>query len=186
MNEVTGILEALNQGKPTAADLLLPLVYDELRRLAAQKMAREANGHSLQPTALVHQAYLRLVDKENEPKWENRGHFYAAAAEAMRRILIEAARRRNSLKRTGSLNRIELTDELGALSEDNTGMLFALDEALQKLKLQDHEAYQVVMLRYFGGLTVTDCASSMNLSERTIKRNWAFARAWLQSEIERE
>ncbi len=186
MHEVTEILDAIHQGKPWATDRLLPIVYEELRRLAGQKMALEADGHSLQPTALVHQAYLRLIGDGNGPKWENRGHFYAAAAEAMRRILIESARRRNSLKRGGGMKRVELHDELRATDEQDFDQLLMLDEALKKLQQQDPDAYQVVMLRYFGGLSVEETALSLGISERTVKRNWAFARAWLQNEMEHD
>ena len=186
MHDVTKILEAIELGKPWATDQLLPLVYEELRRIAGQRMAGEEHGGTLQPTALVHEAFIRLVGNGNEQKWENRGHFYAAAAEAMRRILIESARRRKSLKRGGTLKRVELSDELELAAEKNADHLLALNEALERLQNQDSDSYNVVILRYFGGLSVEESALSLGVSERTVKRNWAYARAWLQTEMERE
>jgi RNA polymerase sigma factor (TIGR02999 family) len=185
MSDVTLILSRIESGDPLAADQLLPLVYDELRRLAGQKMAQEAVQHTLQPTALVHEAYLRLVGNGSGRSWDNRGHFYAAAAEAMRRILIEAARRKSSLKRGGDRRRTELPDEIAAEVTADSDNLLALDDALRKLETEDPAVYRLVMLRYFGGLTVEEAAASLGISERTAKRNWSFARAWLQREIER-
>lgn len=183
--DTTKILEALKNGDKSASEKLLPLVYDELRRLAAQKMTRESPLHTLQPTALVHEAYLRLVG-DGAGQWDSRGHFYAAAAEAMRRILIEAARRRETLKRGKNLPRVELTDEPPQEELTSPETLLALDEALKRLQQDDPDCYQLVMLRYFGGLTVDEAAAAMGVSPRTAKRQWAFARAWLQREIDSE
>jgi len=187
MSDVTRILEQIQQGDPLAASELLPLVYGELRQLAASKMAQEAAGHTLQPTALVHEAYLRLVDG-NGVDWDNRGHFFGAAAEAMRRILIENARRRKSLKRGGNLARNELLDgnapcdlALGASGFDD---LLDLDQALSKLATEEPETAKLVELRYFAGLTVEQAARAMEVSPRTAKRNWAYARAWLRREMD--
>jgi RNA polymerase sigma factor (TIGR02999 family) len=182
---VTAALEALDRGESLASERLLPLVYDELRRLAAQKMAREAPEHTLQPTALVHEAYLRLIGPGGA-RWENRDHFYAAAAEAMRRILIEAARRKASVKHGGNHVRVEFTAELAPASASSSDSLLALNEALEKLEAEDPESYRLVMLRYFAGLNVDEAAEAMGVSPRTAKRHWSFARAWLQREIERE
>jgi RNA polymerase sigma factor (TIGR02999 family) len=187
MNEVTKILDAIGEGDPHAASRLLPLVYDELRRLDAQKLAREPPGQTLQPTALVHEAYLRLVgDKSAAPArehWDNRGHFFAAAAEAMRRILVENARRRRSLKRGGELVRQELDEALLAAPEPREDLV-ALDEALNKLAAADPTAAQLVQLRYFAGLAIPDAAQVLGVSSRTADRLWAYARAWLHQEIE--
>ncbi len=182
---ITQILDALDRGERQAAEELLPLVYAELRRLAEQKMSHEVAGHTLQPTALVHEAYMRLVEKGDARCWENRGHFYAAAAEAMRRILIESARRRQSQKRGGDAVRFEFHEEIAVTGSDDSTSLLALDEALERLKQQDAPAAQLVLLRYFGGLTIDEAAASLGISPRTAKRNWSFARAWLQREVER-
>lgn len=182
---VTQVLEALERGEPVAGERLLPLVYDELRRLASRKMAQESPGHTLQPTALVHEAYMRLVQNGDNRSWENRGHFYAAAAEAMRRILIEGARRKGSHKRGGSGARVDLADDFAVDSGAAPDSLLELDEALQRLEAADSEGYQLVMLRYFGGLTVDEAAAALGVSPRTAKRNWAYARAWLRRELER-
>ena len=184
--DVTQVLAALERGEPVAGEQLLPLVYEELRRLAARKMAQESAGQTLQATALVHEAYLRLVQNGESRSWENRGHFYAAAAEAMRRILIEGARRKGSLKRGGDGVRVELAEEFAVESAGAADSLLELDEALQRLEAADPDGYQLVMLRYFGGLTVEEAAAAMGVSARTAKRNWAFARAWLRRELERE
>jgi RNA polymerase sigma factor (TIGR02999 family) len=183
---VTRVLNDLRRGDAAAAEHLLPLVYDELRRLAAHKMAQEAPGHTLQRTALVHEAYLRLVGDGNARGWDSRGHFFAAAAEAMRRILIEAARRKAARKHGGALARIEVSDDLLADEAPDAGALLALDEALQRLQQVDPESYQLVMLRYFAGLTIDEAAAALDVSPRTAKRNWSYARAWLKREIERE
>ncbi len=149
-------------------------------------MSQEAVGHTLQPTALVHEAYLRLVADVSDSNWENRGHFYAAAAEAMRRILIEAARRKSSLKQGGDRQRIELPEEIADVNFADSDAIIALDGSLEKLQQKDPESFKLVMLRYFGGLTVDEAAAAMGISPRTAKRNWSFARAWLQREINRQ
>jgi RNA polymerase sigma factor (TIGR02999 family) len=183
MSEVTRILNVIEQGDPAAADQLLPLVYDELRKLAAQNLAREAAGQTLQATALVHEAYLRLVDTEQAAHWNSRGHFFAAAAEAMRRILVENFRRKSSLKRGGGLSRQEMpASELAApaLSDD----LLALDEALTQLARTDALAAQLVKLRYFAGLTSQQAAEVVGMSARTADRTWTYARAWLLKKLQ--
>ncbi len=183
--DVTQLLAAIESGDPWAAEELLPLVYGELRRLAARKMAREAAWHTLHPTDLVHEAYLRLVRGGEAGGWASRGHFYAAAAEAMRRILIEAARRKASLKRGGGRRKVALPSELADRPSSALDDLLALDEALERLEREDPESFRLVMLRYFGGLTVSQTAEVLGLSTRTVKRHWSFARAWLQRELER-
>jgi RNA polymerase sigma factor (TIGR02999 family) len=186
MADVTHILSAIEDGDAHAAEQLLPLVYDELRRLAAQEMAQEKPGQTLQATALVHEAYLRLVDVEKAQHWNSRRHFFAAAAEAMRRILIEEFRRKQSLRRGGGFARIELDDAVVQADGAGSPDLIALDEALTRLAAVDPEAAKLVNLRYFAGLTVEEAAQALGISSRTVKRNWAFARAWLQREIDRE
>ncbi len=178
MNEVTLILQQIEAGDPTAAEQLLPLVYDELRRLAAARMAQEAPEHTLQATALVHEAYVRLVDQDEAPKWNHRGHFFAAAAEAMRRILVESARRKQSQKQGGELHRRSLEDVDPAVQTRRPDLL-ALDEALQRLSAQRPEIAQLVTLRYFGGLTMPQAAESLGIPLRTAERHWTYARAWL-------
>jgi RNA polymerase sigma factor (TIGR02999 family) len=183
MSEVTRILSAIEQGDPHAAEQLLPLVYDELRRLAAQKLAQEKPGQTLQATALVHEAYLRLVDPDREKNWDSRGHFFAAAAEAMRRILVDSARHKESLKRGGRLARADIDERLvpqPQISED----VLAVDRALTKLADVDKKAAELVQLRYFGGLTLPDAAQILGISPRTAGRLWSYARAWLRQEIE--
>jgi RNA polymerase sigma factor (TIGR02999 family) len=182
MSSVTRILQGIEQGDPEAAEKLLPLVYDELRKLAAKKLAREKPGQTLQATALVHEAYLRLVDVEKAQRWNSRGHFFAAAAEAMRRILVENARRKKRAKRGGDLQRIEI--ELEGLetrmpSED----LLALDEALDELRQEDPKKAKLVTLRYFAGLSVDDAAEALGISRVTAHRHWTYARAWLHRRI---
>jgi RNA polymerase sigma factor (TIGR02999 family) len=177
MSEVTQILELIREGDRAAANKLLPLVYEELRRLAVQP------GLTLQPTALVHEAYIRLVGDE-AVKWDGRSHFFGAAAEAMRRILIESARRRNSLKQGGNVNQRELTDGDAYVFSDNTDELLDLDAALGKLAAHEPELAKLVELRYFAGLTVDEAAQAMGTSVRTAKRNWAYARAWLGRELD--
>ena len=182
VNEVTRILSAIAQGDSSAASQLLPLVYDELRKLAGHRLARQSPGQTLQPTALVHEAYLRLVGDPQESNWESRGHFFAAAAEAMRRILVENARRKGRRKRGGGLSRLDLDAEqvaAPAVRED----LLALDEALSKLSAVDPQAAQLVELRYFAGLAIPEAARVLGVSPRTADRLWAFARAWLLREI---
>jgi RNA polymerase sigma factor (TIGR02999 family) len=183
MSDVTRILHAIEQGDPNAAEDLLPLVYGELRRLAAQKLAEEKPGQTLQATALVHEAYLRLVDAEQAPRWNSRGHFFAAAGEAMRRILVENARRKHSLKRGGGRARVDLDEQLLMDAEPREDLL-ALDAALDKLAQTDRAAAALVQLRYFAGLTLPDAAEALKMAPRTAGRLWAFARAWLRREIE--
>jgi RNA polymerase sigma factor (TIGR02999 family) len=181
MSDVTRILSAIELGDPQASEQLLPLVYDELRRLAAQKMAQERPGQTLQATALVHEAYLRLVGSETPPLYRDRGHFFAAAATAMRRILIDNARRKQSGKHGGQRQREPLEDVADAETDDDD--LLALNEAMQKLAVQDPLKAQLVELRYFGGLTADQAAEILGLSPSTADRHWAYARAWLQAEV---
>ena len=181
MNEVTRILSAIEQGDPSAASALLPLVYDELRKLAAEKLAKEAPGQTLQPTALVHEAYLRLV-RNQDPGWEGRRHFFGAAAQAMREILIEQARRKDSLKRGGGSKRVELNEGL-ALIEPPADDLLALDEAIQQLQAEKPHLAEVVLLRYYTGLSVEETAGVVGRSVSTVVRDWRFARAWLAERL---
>ena len=192
MPDVTQILNALDRGDPSAARELLPLVYEELRKLAAQRLAHEKPGHTLQPTALVHEAYLRLVGNEAslrrkpgepEPAWTGRGHFFAAAAEAMRRILVENARRKRTLKQGGNLVRQEFDEALLA-APDTREDLEALDEALGLLAAKDPVKARLVELRYFVGLTNESAAAALGISTATAERYWAYARAWLKRKIE--
>jgi RNA polymerase sigma factor (TIGR02999 family) len=178
MSEVTRILTAIEQGDPSAAAQLLPLIYDELRRLAAQKLGQEKPGQTLQATALVHEAYLRLVDVDRAQHWNSRGHFFAAAAEAMRRILVERARRKHADKHGGGRLRLDLPDDLAA-AEARSDDLVALDEALGQLERHDRDAARLVKLRYFAGLTHQEAADALGLSRGAADRLWALARAWL-------
>ena len=183
MDDVTRILSAIDQGDPHASEQLLPLVYDELRRLAVQKMARESPGQTLEATALVHEAYLRLVDTTKVQQWNSRGHFFAAAAEAMRRILIEKARHKRSLKAGGDRRRLEMPD----IEATNVGSdldLLALNEALEKLEHQDKRRAQVVKLRFFAGLTIEETGLALGISPSTADSDWAYARCWLRLEME--
>jgi RNA polymerase sigma factor (TIGR02999 family) len=182
MNDVSRILSAIEQGDPMASDQLLPLVYDELRKLAAHKLAHEKPGQTLQATALVHEAYLRLVDQGRDPRWDGRGHFFAAAAEAMRRILVENARRKRSRKRGGGLVRREL-DELELAIPGLGDDLLMLDEALTRLAAQDPVKARLVELRHFAGLTIEEAAKALGLSTTTAHRHWNYARAWLHQAI---
>jgi RNA polymerase sigma factor (TIGR02999 family) len=184
MSEVTRILSAIGQGDPHAADQLLTLVYDELRQLAARRLAQEKPGQTLQATALVHEAYLRLVGTEQPQHFNGRGHFFAAAAEAMRRILIEQARRKKADKAGGSWQRHELID--ADLAVDSTGDdIFAVDEALTRLADCHPRAAQLVHLRFFLGQTLEEAAAHLGLQARTAYRDWAYARAWLRRELDR-
>jgi len=183
MSELTQILSAIGRGDPQAASQLLPLVYDELRQLAAQKLAHEPAGQTLQPTALVHEAYLRLVGEAEQPHWDNRGHFFAAAAEAMRRILVENARCKQAAKRGGGRARADLDLNQLAVPEVREDLL-ALDEALDQLAAADPEAARLVQLRYFAGLTLAEAAQVLGVSPRTADRLWAYARAWLLQALE--
>src|SRR5260370_1105141 len=183
MNEVTRILSAIDQGDPHAAEQLLPLVYDELRKLAAQRMGHETPGQTLQPTALVHEAYLRLVDTEKVQHWNSRGHFFAAAAEAMRRILVDHARQKRARKRGGELVRQDL-DALEIALPEIPEDVVALDEALNKLMATDKTAADLVHVRFFAGLPLPEIAQLLGISPRTADRLWAYARAWLHQEMQ--
>jgi len=182
MSEVTRILSAVEQGDPHAAEQLLPLVYDELRKLAGQKLALEKPGQTLEATALVHEAYLRLVDVEKAQHWNSRGHFFAAAAEAMRRILLNRARDKARLKRGGGHRKIDL-DRLEIALNTCAEDLIALDEALQELASEDQACADLVKLRFFGGLSHTEAAASLGVSRRVADRHWAYARAWLYERL---
>jgi RNA polymerase sigma factor (TIGR02999 family) len=182
MTAVTRILSAIEEGDPRAAAQLLPLVYEELRKLAAQKLAREAPGQTLDATALVHEAYLRLVDARSVQHWNSRGHFFAAAAESMRRILVDAARRKASLKRGGGRRRQPLDESAMAAPEVGEDVL-ALDEALNRLTANDPEAAELVKLRFFAGLTAEQAALALGISPRTADRTWGYARAFLLKEL---
>jgi RNA polymerase sigma factor (TIGR02999 family) len=181
MNDVTRILSAIEQGDPHAAEQLLPQVYDELRKLAAQKLAQEKPGQTLQATALVHEAYLRLVGKEN-PGWNSRGHFFAAAAEAMRRILVENARRKDRLKRGGGRARIEV-EHLDVAASQEPEELLALDDALTRLAVADPQAAELVKLRYFAALTLKQAAETLGIAPRTADFLWAYAKAYLLKDV---
>ena len=181
MSDVTRILNAIERGEAKATDELLPLVYEELRLLAAQKLSHEPPGQTLQATALVHEAYLRLVGDEPQG-WANRGHFFAAAAEAMRRILVERARRRQSAKRGGSLQRVALDEAILPVDDPKEDIL-ALNEALDRLAAEDDKLAEVVKLRYFAGLTLNQIAELMGVTRRTLDRHWALGRAWLYQEM---
>ena len=182
MKNITQILSQIESGDPTAAEQLLPLVYDELRKLAAAKLVQENPGQTLQATALVHEAYIRLVDVEVAQHWDSRGHFFAAAAEAMRRILVEQARRKGRLKRGGELVRREL-DEFEIVTQVKPDEILAVNEALQKLEAQHAAAAQLVKLRYFAGMTIPECAEALGISARKADQLWAYARAWLLAEM---
>jgi RNA polymerase sigma factor (TIGR02999 family) len=183
MSDVTRILSAIERGDPKAAEQLLPLVYDELRRVAASWMAREAPGQTLQATALVHEAYLRLLDGEPAQGWNSRGHFFGAAAEAMRRILVERARHKRSRKAGGGRQRQELPDIELADAAPRLDLL-ALDEALTKLEQQNRRRADLVKLRFFAGLTIAEAAQALGISESTADNDWAYARSWLRLEID--
>lgn len=183
MSEVTRILDGIGNGDPKASNELLPMVYEELRRLAAHKMANEALGQTLQPTALVHEAWLRLTGGENV-KWDGRAHFFGAAAEAMRRILIDNARRKQALRHGGGQRRLDIEEiEIAAVPEDD--QLLVLDEALERLAAHDRRKAELVKLRYFAGLNLGEAAELLKISEPTAKRDWKYARAWLYKEIKR-
>jgi RNA polymerase sigma factor (TIGR02999 family) len=185
MSEVTRILDQMQQGDPHAAEELLPLLYDELRKLAARKLAREKPGQTLDATALVHEAYLRLVDGDKDQAWNSRGHFFAAAAEAMRRILVEQARRRARAKHGGGWERAEANSS-ALIAPQIDQDLIALDEALDRLATEDALSAQFVKLRYFVGLTIPQAAELLGISPRKANFLWSFARAWLRQEIEGE
>jgi RNA polymerase sigma factor (TIGR02999 family) len=188
VNEVTRILSAIEAGDPKAAQRLLPLVYAELRRLAASRLVREKPGQTLQATALVHEAYLRLVGGDAPARWDGRGHFFAAAAEAMRRILIDQARRKKSEKAGGQLRRVNLDDaDLMAPSDNqDPDRLLALDEALREFEIEDPLKAQLVKLRYFTGLPLADAAAALGISLATAKRHWVYARSWLYGRVQKQ
>jgi RNA polymerase sigma factor (TIGR02999 family) len=183
MSDVTRILNAIEQGDPHAAEELLPLVYEELRKLAAERMAQEKPGQTLQATALVHEAYLRLVDGKEAQHWDSRGHFFAAAAESMRRILVESARKKKRQRHGGSHRRVDLQDAV-SLADSSQDDLLALDEALTRLAAQEPAKAELVKLRHFAGLSIDEAADLMHISRATAKRYWAFARAWLLAEMD--
>jgi RNA polymerase sigma factor (TIGR02999 family) len=183
MSEVTRLLAAIDQGDAQASAQLLPLLYDELRRLAAQRLAREKPGQTLDATALVHEAYLRLLGSAGaDPKWNSRGHFFAAAAEAMRRILVESARRKGSLKHGGHRHRVDLDSACSAADPRSLDLL-ALDEALSKLATSEPLKAELVKLRFFAGLTMPEAAAALGISRTTAERYWTFARSWLYAEL---
>jgi RNA polymerase sigma factor (TIGR02999 family) len=182
MNDVTRVLSAIEGGDPQAAEQLLPLVYDELRRLAAQRMARESPGQTLTATALVHEAYLRLVDTEKVQQWNSRGHFFAAAAEAMRRILVERARHKRSLKAGGGRARLEMADIEPAVPEPNVDLL-ALDDALKSLEKHNKRMAELIKLRFFAGLTTARAAEVLGIATSTANEDWAYARCWIRLEL---
>ena len=181
MSEVTHILDRVQQGDPKAAEELLPLVYEDLRKLATHKMASEVSGHTLQPTALVHEAWLKLADQDT-PKWEGRAHFFAAAAEAMRRILIDNARRKRAARHGGGQERVDIQD-VELATPANEDELLAVHDALEKLAVEDKQLAELVKLRFFVGLTNKEAAEVLGVSEPTVERWWTFARAWLYREI---
>lgn len=184
MPEITQILSAIERGDTRAAGQLLPLIYDELRRLAAHKMARESPQQTLQATALVHEAYLRLLGGGTERRWESRGHFFAAAAEAMRRILVDQARRKRSARHGGGRKRQDLDENQIAAPEPGVDIL-AVDEALERFEKIDERKAELVKLRYFAGLTIPQAAEAMGISSTTADRYWSYARAWLHAELKR-
>ncbi len=182
MNNVTRILSQIESGDPSAAEELLPLVYDELRKLAATRMANERPDHTLQATALVHEAYLRLVDVEVAQQWDSRGHFFAAAAEAMRRILVERARKNNRLKRGADRVRVDLLEH-DLTTDAAADEVLAVDDALARLGREDRMAAEVLKLKYYGGLSVDEAAAALGVSRATAYRHWTYARAWVRAEI---
>ena len=184
VSDAARLIDAAATGDPWAATDLLPLVYDELRKLAAARLAAEKAGHTLQPTALVHEAYLRLAGDQQPHDWNGRGHFFGAAAEAMRRILVEAARRKGRQRHGGNRQRVEL-DDVGASDIKPAGDLLDLDQALTRLEAIDAAAASVVKLRYFAGLSMPETAQALGLPLRTAERNWTFARTWLHRELSR-
>ena len=182
MRDVTSILSAIEQGDPHAAEKLLPLIYRELRELAAQKMSGENVGQTLQATALVHEAYLRLVDVEHAQRWNSRGHFFAAAAEAMRRILVEKARRNHRIRHGGGRKRLDL-EQLDLSNGAPDERILALNEALDRLSTEEPLVAEVVKLRYFAGLTIEEAAAALDISVRTANRHWSYAKAWLYQQL---
>ncbi len=185
MSEVTRILSAIERGDPRAAEQLLPLVYEELRKLAAQKLAQERPGQTLEATALVHEAYLRLTGGEEAQHWNGRGHFFAAAAEAMRRILVEQARRKGRVRHGGGRRRVDLLDAEVAAANSDDEQILRRDESLTRLAAARPQAAELVKLRFFSGLTVEEAAPMLGLASRSARRLWVFARAWLRRDMER-
>ena len=185
MSDVSRILDQIQQGEPSAAERLLPLVYDELRKLAAARLAQEKPGQTLQATALVHEAYVRLVDQASNQHWDHRGHFFAAAAEAMRRILVENARRKRRVRHGGGKKRVDL-DEACSLAQPRYDELLALDEALTRLATLKPVRAEVVKLRFFAGLTMVEISRTLGISQSTAERYWSFARTWLYAELQDE
>ena len=183
MTDVTRILQLIEKGDPSASEQLLPLVYDELRVLASQRLRSEKPGQTLQATALVHEAYLRMVGDRQDQQWDGRGHFFSAAAEAMRRILVDSARRKQSKKRGGDFQRQDLDDDM-LLGKESSNNVVELDEALSKLADEDPKVAELVKLRYFGGLTIKEAAEVLGVSSTTANKYWAFAKAWLLQSIE--
>ena len=182
MPEVTQILSRIEAGDPSASEQLLPILYNELKKLAAHRLAQEKPGHTLQTTALVHEAYIRLVDGQQAQHWNSRGHFFAAAAEAMRRILVESARRKQRIKHGGELRRIPL--EIASPFKDETpDELLRIDEAISKLASEDLAAAELIKLRYFAGLSVEEAAAALGISRSSAHEHWTYARAWLHSEV---
>ena len=182
MNDVTLILQAIQKGDPAASDQLLPMVYNELRRLARSKLADEPSGQTLQPTALVHEAYVRLVGAKTPQAWNSKGHFFAAAANAMRRILIENARRKNSLRRGGDFHRVDV-ENFEIADPNDPAFLVALDASLDQLAKENPVVAQVVSLRFFAGLSIEETSEALDISVRTVNRHWSFAKAWLYSNL---
>jgi RNA polymerase sigma factor (TIGR02999 family) len=185
MDAITQVLHAIEQGDPHAAERLLPLLYDELRKLAAERMAQEKPGQTLQATALVHEAYLRLVGGTRTQDWDGRGHFFAAAAEAMRRILVDRARHKQTRKAGGGRRRLDLDEIEPALDEENGDRILALDEALRQLEAEDPRKAELVKLRFFAGLTAEQAAAALGVSTSTAEKDWAYARSWLRVAIDR-
>lgn len=182
MSEVTQLLQEMDAGDPRAGDQLLPLVYEELRRLAAVRMAQEKPGQTLQATALVHEAWLRLVGSEDQRAWNNRSHFFGAAAEAMRRILVDRARQKARVRHGGGLERVDL-EHVTLATEDSDETLLAIHEALEKLAVESPQKAEIVKLRYFTGLEHAEIAQVLGVSEPTVRRHWAYARSWLYAEL---
>lgn len=185
MSDVTLLLSAMDAGDPKAADQLLPLVYEELRRLAAAKMAQEKPGQTLQATALVHEAWLRLTGSGSQGAWNSRGHFFGAAAEAMRRILVDRARQKARIRHGGALERVDM-EHVTLATEDSSETVLAIHEALEKLALESPQKAEIVKLRYFTGLEHAEIAQVLGVSEPTVRRHWAYARSWLYAELKQK
>ena len=184
MSDITQLLNAVDAGDPKAADQLLPLVYEELRKLAGAKMAQEQPGQTLQATALVHEAWLRLTGAEEQKTWNSRGHFFGAAAEAMRRILVDRARQKARVRHGGALERVDL-EHVTLATEDSDGTVLAIHEALEKLALESPQKAEIVKLRYFAGMEHAEIAQALGVSEPTVRRHWAYARSWLYAELKK-